>query len=91
MGAVTPRRARGPVKPRQPSDFLALWGPRMWKIEPDAVLDFSFRDDAVTITDMRYPSVQRRAVLYTSKEIAEEADSVLGDFEKRARAFMDKG
>lgn len=84
--ATTTRRREEP--PRQPAQFIEEWAPYLKQIEADAEMDFSFRNDAVMIVDMRLPNAQKHGVLYKRQEIADGADRIEGDFEERVRKFM---
>ena len=88
---ATQHRTKGAApapKLRNCADFLNEWQPRVWREYDNVELDFSFKDDAITITDMRIPSMLRTGVLYTRAEVETSVDHRLGDFEKRVEAFM---
>ena len=53
----------------------------------NAELDFSWKDDAITICDMRIPSALRYGVLYTRKEI-QDLEGEFPDFKARVSKFM---
>lgn len=80
-----------PAAEKQPADLIREWSPLLREIEPDAVLDFSWTRNAITICDMRRPNALRYGDLYTAVEIAHELHKTFGDFEKRVSAFMVKG
>ena len=76
-------------KPRTCMEFLELWQPKLRRTVDDMIeLDFSFRDDAITITDMRIPSALRTGVLYTRKEVEDRVDLHPGDINERIDRFM---
>ena len=86
-----PQRIKGvtaPPKPRTCADFLNEWQPRVWREYDNVELDFSFKDDAITITDMRIPSALRTGVLYTRVEVEAKADRTPGDLNARVERFM---
>lgn len=80
-----------PEPQKQPADLVREWSPLLREIEPDAVLDFSWARNAITICDMRRPNALRYGDLYTAAEIANGLHKAFGDFEKRVGAFMAKG
>jgi len=88
-----PAHAKKPVpeKQKEPADLIREWSPLLHEIEPDAVLDFSWARNAITICDMRRPNSLRYADLYTVPEINGGMHKVTGDFERRVNAFMAKG
>ena len=79
-----------PVKPRTCAEFLDEWQPRIRKSVSDAIeIDFSWKDDAITITDMRIPSALRTGILYSRKEVEDRVDIVNpGDLNRRVQQFM---
>ncbi len=81
------------VKPRARTcqDFLDEWMPKVRAHGLPIEIDFSFRDNAITMTDMRIPSALRTGVLYTTQDVHDGADHVEGDFGKRVDAFLAKG
>ena len=79
-----------PTRTRTCREFLEQWAPRLRAMTESAELDYSFRDDAITITDIRIPSAQRTGVLYTRHEVEDYADKAPGDFEFRLDAFLNK-
>ena len=87
-----PQRIKGvtaPPKPRTCADFLNEWMPRVRQIDPMVELDFSFKDDAITVTDMRIPSMLRTGVLYTRAEVQDRLDLVNpNDLAERVERFM---
>ena len=77
------------AKPRTCQEFLDEWRPRVRKSVDDMIeLDFSWKDDAITITDMRIPSALRTGVLYTRVEVEAKADRTPGDLNARVERFM---
>ena len=79
-----------PEVKKQPADLIREWSPILLEIEPDAVLDFSWARNAITICDMRQPNALRYGDLYTGSEIDGGMYKVAGDFERRVNAFMAK-
>ena len=90
MAAVPRTKGTTPApKPRTCQEFLAEWQPRVRSAVDDMIeLDFSWKDDAITITDMRIPSALRTGVLYTRAEVEAKADRTLGDLNTRVERFM---
>ena len=88
MGVASPRKPI--IKPLipQPADLVKAWSPIVRKMEPFVELDFSFKDQAITITDMRYPSALRTGPLYTRAELDARAHESPGDLEMRVQRFM---
>lgn len=86
-----PMRMKGispPPRARTCQEFLDHWLPRIRSISDCVELDFSWRDDSITITDMRIPSALRTGVLYKRHEVEDNADREPGDLEKRVTAFL---
>jgi hypothetical protein len=77
-----------PPRPRTCRQFLDKWQPILRTIESYAELDYSFKLDGVTITDMTSPSALRTKLLYSRAEVEAFADAVDGDFERRVAKFM---
>jgi hypothetical protein len=91
---VVKARKGGPVHKRTCREFLEYWGPKLREIEREAELDYSFKLDAITITDMTIPSALRTGILFTRKEVEEHADHRItgaGKFQDRVTAFMAAG
>jgi hypothetical protein len=85
---VRHKGAQPPAKKRSCMEFLDYWQPRIRKVTIDVEIDFSWRDHAITITDMRIPSALRTGVLYTQEEVEEGADRAEGDMNARVNAFL---
>lgn len=81
-------KPKPPAPPVQPADLIREWAPMLKRIDPNAELDFSFAQDAITICDMRVPNALRYGVLYGRRDIQEGLHKVAGDFERRVREFM---
>ena len=69
-------------------EFLEYWQPRIRAVNADIEIDFSWRDKAITVTDMRIPSALRTGVLYTQQEVEDGADRTPGDFGRRVDRFL---
>lgn len=78
-------------KPRTCREFLEEWLPRIRNSGEPIELDYSFSDDAISVTDMRIPSALRTGVLYRRHEVEDNVDRVRGDFDKRVKDFLAKG
>ena len=85
---VRHKGAQPPPKKRTCMEFLDYWQPRVRKVTNEVEIDFSWRDRAITITDMRIPSALRTGVLYTQQEVEDGADRVEGDMDIRVNAFL---
>ena len=89
MAEKTVRRVATRVhKKRSCMEFLEHWQPRIRSVNVDIEIDFSWRDKAITVTDMRIPSALRTGVLYTQQEVEDGADQVQGDFASRVDRFL---
>ena len=77
-----------PARKRTCRDFLEYWSPKLREINEDAELDYSFRDDAITVTDMTIPSALRTGVLFTRAEVEDREDQKFGEFAERIKAYM---
>ena len=77
-----------PARRRTCRDFLEYWAPKLPEINEDAELDYSHRDDSITITDMSIPSALRTGVLFTRAEVEDNADQKYGEFAERVKAYM---
>ena len=88
--AEKPNRRAAPKsnKKRSCMEFLEHWQPRIRSVNVDIEIDFSWRDKAITVTDMRIPSALRTGVLYTQQEVEDGADQVQGDFASRVDRFL---
>ena len=80
-----------PARKRTCRDFLEYWSPKLREINEDAELDYSFRDDSITITDMTIPSALRTGILFTRAEVEDHADQKFGEFAERVKAYMQMG
>jgi len=84
------RKVKAAVAPMQPADLIRQWAPLVHAWEPMAELDWSFNQDAITISDMRVTNALRYGVLYTRHEIEDCLYKIDGDLERRLKAFMGK-
>lgn len=80
--------ATPPPKKRSCMEFLEYWQPRIRAVDAAIEIDFSWRDKAITVTDMRIPSALRTGVLYTQQEVEDGADRVEGDLNRRVERFL---
>lgn len=89
MSDLTRKRpqVRAPERKRTCQEFLDYWNPRIRAIEDNAELDFSWKLNGITITDMSIPSALRSKLLYSQAEVEARADAN-GDFERRVAKFM---
>ena len=79
-------------RPIAPADFIEKYAPEVREMAGDmADIDFSFKQDAVVIHDLRKPAAIRRGILFTSVEIRSGAHDSLGEIERRVSEFMNKG
>lgn len=86
-----PGSTRPAPKPRTCQEFLEEWLPRVRNDGTPIELDYSFNNDAITVTDMRIPSALRTGVLYHRHEVEDKLDRVRGDFAKRVSVFLAQG
>lgn len=86
--AKTQARLKSDAKEIQPGDVLPEL---IYKVKElvgfDAELDFSWKNDAVTICDMRVPSSLRYRNLYTREEI-QNSGGLFPDLSLRVSRFM---
>lgn len=82
-------KKKEPVRIRTCREVLDELSPRL-RGQPFE-LDYSFKHDAITITDMRVPSALRMGVLFTRHEIEAGADLAPGEFAKRVNEFSANG
>lgn len=87
MGARI-KGVKPPPKKRSCMEFIEYWQPRIRAVDADIEIDFSWKDQAITVTDMRIPSALRTAVLYTQQEVENCVDREEGDFNRRVQDFM---
>jgi hypothetical protein len=81
------RRKPSP-KSTQPADLVREWIPLVRDIDRFAEIDFSYRDDAITICDMRAPAALRWGILYRRHELQDNLYKIQGDLERRVKEFM---